>query len=125
LHKQLEAYLHNVESALQSFDNIHFERYEEEVFAPDRLNLRIRIRFLSGHLLEINEAVIIKDDSLHHLNYRYHFQNADNQLFVRYDNTPHFPDPDHFPEHKHMPEKVLGAPRITIDDLVQEVTADL
>jgi hypothetical protein len=29
----------------------------EEVLTTSRANLRIRVRFLSGHLLEVNEAI--------------------------------------------------------------------
>ena len=44
--------------------NAYVERYTEEILTPQRVNLRIRLRFEQGHLLEINEAVIVVEDSL-------------------------------------------------------------
>ena len=41
-------YLGEVESAVQQLDFAYVERYEEEAVAPDRVNLRIRVRFPSG-----------------------------------------------------------------------------
>ena len=55
-------------------------------------NLRIRLRFESGHILEINEAVIVVEDRLVPLDYRYPCQDEHNHLLFRYDSTPHFPD---------------------------------
>ena len=41
-------YLGKVEAAVQQLDFAYVERYEEEAVAPDRVNLRIRVRFPSG-----------------------------------------------------------------------------
>ena len=38
----------DVEAALQSLPNCHFEKYEEEILTGNRTNLRIRIRFVRG-----------------------------------------------------------------------------
>jgi hypothetical protein len=46
----------------------------EEILMPERVNLRIRLRFANGYLLEIHEAVIIAGQGLAHLYYRYHCQ---------------------------------------------------
>jgi hypothetical protein len=46
-----------------------------------------------------------------HLGYRYPFQDHQNNLIFRYDNTPHFPDVKSFPHHKHNPDKV-----VTVDE---------
>jgi hypothetical protein len=49
---------------------------------PERVNLRIRLRFDNGYLLEIHEAVIIAGQGLAYLDYRYHCQDEQN----RYEN---------------------------------------
>nr|WP_253881088.1 MULTISPECIES: DUF6516 family protein [Microcystis] len=36
------------------------------------------------------------------LDYRYHFQDEQNNLVFRYDSTPHFPNLSTFPHHKHL-----------------------
>lgn len=79
-----------------------------------------RLRFEQGHLLEINEAVVIVNDKLVPLDYRYHCQNEQNQLIFRYDNTPHFPDLPSFPNHKHLPDHVVASDKPDIEQVVGE-----
>ena len=69
----LRKYLTEIESAVLLVEEAYIELYEEELLSPERINLRIRIRFNSGYLLELNEAVVI-GYGLEHLGYRYHFQ---------------------------------------------------
>ena len=85
-----------------------------------RANLRVRVRFLSGHLLEVNEAIFIEANQIKHLGYRYHFQDQENNLIFRYDNTPHFPDLKSFPHHKHLKEKVEDSNEPIILDIIKE-----
>jgi hypothetical protein len=72
LHELLAQYLTAVENALMALDDVYVERYEEEILTPERANLRIRLRFSAGHMLEINEAVTVEGSVLEHLDYRYH-----------------------------------------------------
>jgi len=113
-------YLKDVEIAVRGLVNSYVERYEEEVLAENRVNLRIRIRFAGGHLLELNEAIIVEEGHIRHLSYRYHFQNELNKLIFRYDNTPHFPDLESFPHHKHIPEKVINAKQPSIYNVIED-----
>jgi hypothetical protein len=106
LHDILSQYLGDIEDSIRRLERANVERYEEEVLTTSRANLRIRVRFLSGHLLEVNEAIVIEADQIKHLGYRYHFQDQQNNLIFRYDNTPHFPDLKSFPHHKHVKNKV-------------------
>jgi hypothetical protein len=122
LHKKLENYLNAVESAILQCDNIYVERYTEEILTPERANLRIRLRFSQGYLLEIHEAVIINHQQLQHLDYRYHCQDAQNCLVFRYDCTPHFPNLVNFPHHKHLPDNVIDSERPEVSVVLQEVT---
>jgi|GEM_PF-2529089 len=64
-HKLLADYLKFVEQAILNCKTAYVERYIEDILTPERVNLRIRIRFQQGHLLEINEAVeVVKIDTL-------------------------------------------------------------
>ncbi|MGB3613130.1 MAG: DUF6516 family protein [Elainellaceae cyanobacterium] len=103
----------------------YVERYVEEVLTPKRANLRIRIRFEQGHLLEISEAVVVAENELSWLDYRYHCQDAQNQLLFRYDSTPHFPNLPGFPHHKHLPVSVIGSDKPDIVQVVEEARAVL
>lgn len=120
LHRQLASYLDGVEQAILSCQSVYVERYTEEILTPERVNLRIRIRFEQGHLLEINEAVVVEDE-LVTLDYRYHFQDQQNCLIFRYDNTPHFPTLVTFPHHKHLPDAVIACDRPSIVQVIEEV----
>lgn len=100
-HDALLNYLGEVEDAVGDLAAAYVEFYEEEFIAADRVNLRIRVRFYNGFLLQLNESVIYQN-RLEHLGYRYHFQGKSNEIIFRYDNTPHFPDLPNFPHHKHQ-----------------------
>ena len=63
----LAQYLQEIDSAIGELDQAYVERYEEEHLTSEPLNLRIRIRFESGHLLELNEAVLTELGSIRHL----------------------------------------------------------
>lgn len=120
LHEVLAAYLDRVEQAILQCGNAYVERYVEEVLTPERASIRIRLRFEKGHLLEINEAVVVADNKLVPLDYRYHCQDEQNRLIFRYDSTPHFPDLVSFPHHKHMPDDVIDSGRPDIELVVSE-----
>jgi hypothetical protein len=64
LHETLAQYLARVEQAILRCSNAYVERYTEEILTPQRANLRIRLRFEQGHLLEFNEAVVVVEDSI-------------------------------------------------------------
>ncbi len=118
---RLVEYLAEVAAAFQGLKDCHIEKYEEEILTPERANLRIRVRFAAGQLLEYNEAVTTHSNNLGHLSYRYHFQAVNNELVFRYDNTPHFPALENFPAHKHLPDRVISAVRPLIKDLLEEI----
>lgn len=120
LNRILLRYVRVIEQTIQAIDNCHVEHFEEEVLSLDRLNLRIRIRFTNGCLLEINEAVLSENDRIEHLGYRYHFQDQNNRLAFRYDNTPHFPAIESFPHHKHQPDAVKSCRKPTVVQAIRE-----
>jgi len=116
----LSRYLRDVEVAVRKLKGAYIERYEEEFVASNRVNLRIRVRFPRGYMLELNEAVIGETEQLMHLGYRYHFQDKQNNLVFRYDNTPHFPGLEGFPHHKHLPDIVAGVEEPSIFEIIEE-----
>lgn len=80
LHDALKSYLDGVEQAVLRYTHAYVERYVEEILTPERVNLKIRLRTARGHLVEIHEAVVMADDELVHLDYRYHCQDDQNRL---------------------------------------------
>jgi len=120
LHKVLSEYLSAVEIYVTRLENAHVERYEEERITHQRANLRIRIRFLNGYLIEINEGIVMVEGQLRHLGYRYHFQDDSNNLVFRYDDTPHFPELETSPHHKHIIGNVLPARKPSVQEIIEE-----
>ena len=59
LHDILSRYLESIEAVVREINDAYIERYEEEILACNRINLRIRVRFKSGYLFELNEAAIV------------------------------------------------------------------
>ena len=123
LHELLASYLDKVERAVRQCGQAYVEHYVEEVLTPKRVNLRIRIRFASALLLEISEAIIIKDGRRVPLDYWYHCQDGSNRLVFRYDCTPHHPGLASFPHHKHVPAAVLPSTKPDIEHVVAEASA--
>lgn len=118
-HNLLEGCFAKIEVAVTQLP-AYAESYVEEILTAERANLRIRLRFQSGGLLEINEAIIVENGALKTLGYRYHFQRAGNELVFRYDNTPHFPDLPSFPHHKHLRDAVVASSKPDLLDILQE-----
>ena len=117
----LANYFNQIEQAIIQCQNVEIELYQEEILTPQRANLRIRLRFNQTHLLQINEAIIIINNQLQFLDYRYHFQDEYNQLIFRYDSTPHFPDLSTFPHHKHLANNVISSNKPEIIQVLKEV----
>ncbi len=65
----LSQYLQKLEGTIRELEGAYVEKYEEEILASNRVNLRIRIRFQTGHLLELNEAAIVEEGQIMHLGY--------------------------------------------------------
>ncbi|MCA2667994.1 MAG: hypothetical protein IM583_19155, partial [Pseudanabaena sp. M114S2SP2A07QC] len=120
--KLLSDYLNQVEQAIVQCENAYVERYQEEILTSQRANLRIRLRFKQTHLLEINEAIVITDNYLEFLDYRYHLQDEKTNLVFRYDNTPHFPNLSTFTHHKHFPNDVISCQKPEITQVLKEAT---
>jgi hypothetical protein len=123
-HDSIELYFAAVEAAVARLP-AYTENYTEEILTAQRANLRIRLRFDNGALLEINEALVVVNGALTTLGYRYHLQRANNELVFRYDNTPHFPGLPSFPNHKHLRDAVVAAGKPDLLEVLQEAKTSL
>jgi len=65
--------------------------------------------------------LIVVDEKITAIDYRYHFQDEQNNLIFRYDNTPHFPDLSSFPHHKHLCDRVVACEQPDISQVIQDV----
>jgi len=119
----LDQYLKTVEDSIAGLENATVERYEEEIFAGRRANLRIRVRFSDGHLLELNEAVVVlgqKTGDVNNLDYRYHFQDENKLVAFHYDNVPDDKDPEDLPPDRHGSHTEESSPKPSVPEMVEE-----
>ena len=114
-------YFDQVDQLLEACLNIYVESYNATILSSERANLKIRLRFYFKYLLSISEALIAVDDQVMEIDYRYHFQDEQNNLIFRYDNTPHFPDLPSFPHHKHLPDRVISCEQPNIELVIRDV----
>jgi len=115
----LAAYFDRVEQRLLTLPNTYVELFNAVILTSERANLKLRVRFKGKYLLAISEALVVIDDQISQIDYRYHFQDEKNELILRYDSTPHFPS---FPHHKHLPNAVIAADKPDIVQVLQEAS---
>jgi hypothetical protein len=118
-------YFDNVEACLSKYSNFYVQQFQGTLLTPSRANLRLRVRVNQVYLLAVSEAILVVEGQITYLDYRYHFQDGENQLIFRYDSTPHFPDLDTFPHHKHLRDQVITSQKPDLSNVLQEVATFL
>ena len=121
-HRNFLDYFEQIDTLLESYPDAYAEQYNATILSDQRANLKLRLRFYFKYLLSISEALVIVDDQITAIDYRYHFQDEQNNLIFRYDNTPHFPNLSSFPHHKHLPSQVIASEQPNIAIALQDVT---
>jgi Family of unknown function (DUF6516) len=119
--KVIQDYLEEIEQLLLNFSNTYIEEYNAVILTAERANLRLRVRFALKYLLAVTEVLVVVDNQITYIDYRYHFQDEQNSLIFRYDSTPHFPNLPSFPHHKHLPNNVIACEKPHIAEVIQEV----
>ncbi|NUN65081.1 hypothetical protein HCU40_10020 [Pseudanabaena biceps] len=113
-------YFDQVDRLLEAYPNVYVENYNATILSSERANLKLRLRFYFKYLFSISEALIVVDDQITVIDYRYHFQDGQNNLIFRYDNTPHFPNLSSFPHHKHLVDRAVSSDQPSIAMVIQE-----
>ncbi len=114
-------YFDDIEQRLIGIPNLYVEQFNAMMISTDRANLKLRLRFELRYLLSVSAAIVIRDRQISFLDYRYHFQDNQNNLIFRYDSTPHFPDLPTFPHHKHLPDTVIACEKPKLTEILEEV----
>ncbi len=122
-------YFDDIEQRLIGIPNLYVEQFNVVIISTDglrptvghRANLKLRLRFELRYLLSVSEAIVLRDRQMNFLDYRYHFQDNQNNLIFRYDSTPHFPDLPTFPHHKHLPDNVIACDKPKLPEVLEEV----
>lgn len=110
---------------LENFKNIVL--YIEELKEEEKLgytHLNLKIVFIDNSILFVNEVVTFYNTFL---KYSYHWQSADNQMIVRWDNAPHHPTISTFPHHKHISsnENVQPSSETTLTQVLDFISKTL
>ena len=113
-------YFDQVDQILEAYPDVYVENYNATILSSERANLKLRLRFYFQYLLSISEALIVVDEQITAIDYRYHFQDGQNNLIFRYDNTPHFPNLSSFPHHKHLVDRVIACDQPNIAVVIQD-----
>ncbi len=83
--------------------------------------LRIEVALVDGSQLFIKE-LLFPDGS----KYSYQWQSSDEELLIRWDNAPHHHhEIATHPDHKHVGAEVLPSNRISIEDVLSTITAQV
>ena len=71
----------------------------------------------------IDQSVLIakEDNDEDERNYSYHWQNKDNQLITRWDNSPYHKDISTHPHHKHLPGRLAESNEMTLESVINEI----
>jgi hypothetical protein len=118
-------YFDQIDQLLEAYPDVYVENYNATILSSERANLKLRLRFYFQYLLSISEALVVVDDQITAIDYRYHFQDGQNNLIFRYDNTPHFPNLSSFPHHKHLVDRVIACGQPNIAMVIQDAIAFL
>ena len=54
-------------------------------------------------------------------NYSFHWQKADGELIIRWDNAPHHQKIETYPHHMHIAEGIKKSYSITLEDILNEL----
>lgn len=99
---RLATYLDLVGNLINSRKDLQIERFTVQQFEGERSAfVEGRLRFWDNSLLRFSEELIERGAIVAKQEYVYHYQEADNSLIFRYDNSPHYPALTTFPHHKH------------------------
>ena len=98
----IDAYLDSIKERFVSDPIItSFQVIRERLTLVDG-HLRARLTLINGTRLEFSEYMQRSPTGeIAVITYSYHWADADNQLIMRWDNTPHLPDLPGFPDHIH------------------------
>ena len=78
--------------------------------------IKVQAKVLNGTILYIIEL-----NTSDYQKYSYHWQEANGDIIIRWDNKPHWKHLKTFPHHKHERGKVFSSERVNVDDVIKEI----
>jgi hypothetical protein len=115
---------------MKSYYSDHFQSIIQEctVLLEENKNensrIKLRIKLIDGSFLFVKEAKI---GLTNFVKYSYQWQQPDNSIIIRWDNTAHHPHIDTFPFHCHVGSEtnVLPSEPMTIEKVLAYIASHL
>ncbi len=99
---------------INSYEILDFKENQNGFF------LKLKVHFIDHSILFSTEYF-----SLDTRNYSFHWQNENNQLLMRWDNTPFHKNIETFPHHKHNNKEILPSNEIGLEDVLSYIFKNL
>ena len=116
----VEDYFAQLESIISSYGIIRSKTIHKDKRSDYIGYFKADLYFQNGSSLHVREFVFTRSEIVKDT-YAYHYQDADDQLIFRYDNTRHYPDLSNFPHHKHISENVVPAADLDLRAVLDEI----
>lgn len=120
-------YLHNLQDEWYLwcgiFNTVHADLSIDQR-AGGQAVIRGEMSFTNGYRFSFREYLDSYGKQIDKVSYSYHFQNQDDMLIFRYDNSPHKPALSQ-PEHRHSPEIIVETVPPQLSDLFLELLSYL
>ena len=82
------------------------------------------LKLIDGTELHVIEYLVI-DRELVKSKYKYHWQDEDSNLIIRWDNAPHHPEISSFPHHIHTQTQVNNSHNITLREILDNIKSKI
>ncbi len=121
------AYFKQVEALLSTFPYIVSIEISFEAIDFDRGYFRIKLILIDQSEFYLFEYVEIVNSKPQKIKYRYHWQDRDSKLILRWDNAPHHPEIAGFPDHLHenQEKNVKPSKKPEISDVLLKVSEQI
>ncbi len=118
-------YLAHIKALILLNPQVAHWRIVREEEQGDRGLLRYRLTLKDNSLLEMFEFFLITATGVQVTKYRFHWQNADDQLLKRWDNAAHHPEIATYPHHVHdgSEENVLPHESMNAEKVLSTISA--
>ena len=123
----IATYFAALKSALATSTSVLRYQIREELVRVSDGVIRLKASLKDGGLLEIAEYVVAQEGRLTRVAYSYHWQDKNEKLIARWDNTPHFPHLPNAPHHIHNgeTEEVAAGNLIHIFEVLDVIKSQL
>lgn len=114
-------YLVHLETVLRSRQDIEVSVLQVDVITIGA-KFKAELGFHDGsHLSIVEQLERVDQQSFERAAYKYHYQDSQDNLIFRYDNSPHYPRLPTFPDHKHIGDTVVESQPPELTDILAEI----